>query len=75
MNAFSANETSSAKWKKGVALTSDHICLQRLKEGTLYQFTHSYEFIEFTVAEVRKTTIYLVFVSNKIAKGEWYPIP
>ena len=35
MKAFSANETSSAKSKKGVALTSDYICLQKMKKGTL----------------------------------------
>ena len=34
--SFSANETSSAKSKKGLALTSDYICLQKMKKGTLF---------------------------------------
>ena len=34
--SFSANETSSAKSKKQVALTSDYICLQEIKKGTLF---------------------------------------
>ena len=34
--SFSVNENSSAKSKKGVALTSDYICLQKMKKGTLF---------------------------------------
>ena len=33
--SFSVNENSSAKSKKGVALTSDYICLQKMKKATL----------------------------------------
>ena len=34
--SFSVTENSSAKSKKGVALTSDNICLQKMKKGTLF---------------------------------------
>ena len=34
--SFSVNENSSAESKKGVALTSDYICLQKMKKGTLF---------------------------------------
>ena len=34
--SFSVNENSSAKSKKGVALMSDYICLQKMKKGTLF---------------------------------------
>ena len=34
--SFSVNENSSANWKKGVALASDYICLQKMKKGTLF---------------------------------------
>ena len=35
--SFSVNESSSAKSKKEyVALTSDYICLQKMKKGTLF---------------------------------------
>ena len=34
--SFSVNENSSAKSKKGAALTSDYICLQKMNKGTLF---------------------------------------
>ena len=34
--SFSVNKNSSAKLKMGVALTSNYICLQKMKKGTLF---------------------------------------
>ena len=39
--SFSANETSSAKSKKQVALTSDYICLQEIKRVLVQRKTSS----------------------------------
>ena len=63
---ISVNENFSAKSKKGVALTSDYICLQKMKKGNLF-----YQLIGSCSDKTEKGTFFLSILLSlkKIGKG------
>ena len=70
--SFSANETSSAKSKKQVALTSDYICLPRRKRVSFLSILLSLKKIGRGVKFQDVPTIratFTVIVSNNVAKS------